>query len=87
LGLGVVSGVSWARAADLVNTIEIFGTVTYFGHFVVDLTGTAGNSAYPKAGVKVGSGGTCLARSADKVESLLADAFLVDKIHVGSAGT
>lgn len=60
MGLGVVSGVSWARAADSIDTIEIFGAVACFGDFVVDFAGAAGDSANFKSSVEVGSTGTCL---------------------------
>lgn len=54
---------------------------------VVDLVGKAGDPADLESHIKEGVGRAGLADSADEVESLGADALLIDKDHVGPAST
>jgi hypothetical protein len=84
LGLGIISGVSRAWAADSFNTIEVFSTIAGFGNSVVNFAGLTSNSADSKSSIEIGSIGAFLASTANKVESFLTDTLLVNEKHIRS---
>lgn len=85
--LGIESGVSGALGADSVDDIVALGTTAGVIDAVVDLVGETGDAADLEGDIEEGAGGTGLADASDQVESLVADALLVNIEHVGSAGT
>lgn len=84
-GLGIKGGVSGASGADSVDEEEGRSTAAGVVDSVVDLVGSAGNSADLESHIEEVVRGAGLADAADEEESSVADALLVDEDLVGSA--